>query len=314
MVQLLLGGRVRDLAEIVERLMRHVQDLADTVAVLAQEVRSPPHTPPLPPPSREAGSAQSDETTGDAVTDTSLALPSSSLRIDMAEIGMVPTLPPLDPPHPEETPYHPRIGSASPAADQSSALKARPKWRKTPVGGERAPIGRRPGGGGSSGGGSNQGGRGRGSKKGEGEGEGFGGVGGREGGGGVGEPGPPDHPDRVIPFEGFVKSKGAHQVSKSREVDVQISDEAWLKGEPEFPTRCSAGNWRLEGKYLAELMRRYPMGWLAREVAKSWMWLVSNPGKKKTARGMTRYLNSWLERGWAKRGRYADDGEPWTEV
>jgi hypothetical protein len=43
-------------------------------------------------------------------------------------------------------------------------------------------------------------------------------------------------------------------------------------------------------------MKSYPAINLERELSKAESWLYSNPAKRKTERGMARFINSWLSR------------------
>jgi hypothetical protein len=57
-----------------------------------------------------------------------------------------------------------------------------------------------------------------------------------------------------------------------------------------------AAEWALEAAFIAELQAAYPGVDVPAECAKARAWCVANPANRKTARGMTRFLNGWMER------------------
>ena len=60
---------------------------------------------------------------------------------------------------------------------------------------------------------------------------------------------------------------------------------------------CKDGTYtEIEQSYLIECQRTYQSIDVYREVDAMRMWLESNPSKRKTARGMKRFVNSWLKR------------------
>ena len=66
-------------------------------------------------------------------------------------------------------------------------------------------------------------------------------------------------------------------------------------------------------KYLAEARKAYPLVDIPSQVSKARAWLEANAGRKKTRRGMTKFLNGWLARaqGDAEK-RTAKDAPPQT--
>lgn len=62
-----------------------------------------------------------------------------------------------------------------------------------------------------------------------------------------------------------------------------------------FPTR-EGGEWELRNGTLAELRSGYPRLDVVSELRKARVWLLSNPGKRKTPNGMPRFVASWLGR------------------
>lgn len=53
--------------------------------------------------------------------------------------------------------------------------------------------------------------------------------------------------------------------------------------------------WTMPIELYNEYVRLYPAVDVKREIAKMRMWSISNPTKKKTKRGITRFVNGWLE-------------------
>jgi hypothetical protein len=51
---------------------------------------------------------------------------------------------------------------------------------------------------------------------------------------------------------------------------------------------------------LAELRRAYPRVDIPAELAKARAWSFANPDKRKTKRGLAKFLNGWMERQSAK--------------
>lgn len=70
-----------------------------------------------------------------------------------------------------------------------------------------------------------------------------------------------------------------------------------------FPTvGKAAGNWGLSVDFFAELQNAFPHRDILRDVQQARGWLVANPRRRKTHRGMTRFLFGWIEQN-QNRGR-----------
>ncbi|MDY0227243.1 MAG: hypothetical protein RBR38_10480 [Desulfomicrobium apsheronum] len=66
-------------------------------------------------------------------------------------------------------------------------------------------------------------------------------------------------------------------------------------------------------KYLAEARKAYPLVDIPSQVSKARAWLEANAGRKKTRRGMTKFLNGWLARAQVDaEKRTAKDAPPQT--
>lgn len=64
-----------------------------------------------------------------------------------------------------------------------------------------------------------------------------------------------------------------------------------------FPTIGTAGDsWRLRQAQVDEWQGAYPVLDVLSECRKALSWLNANPGRKKTVRGMPKFLNGWLSR------------------
>jgi hypothetical protein len=61
-----------------------------------------------------------------------------------------------------------------------------------------------------------------------------------------------------------------------------------------FP--IESGDWALPAKQLAAWVELYPALDVQLELNKAWAWVDANPSRRKTARGMPRFLVSWLNR------------------
>lgn len=63
-----------------------------------------------------------------------------------------------------------------------------------------------------------------------------------------------------------------------------------------FPCDGPVDHWHLTGDHLAEWSRSFPSLDILDECRRALAWIQANPEKRKTARGMPRYLVNWLSR------------------
>lgn len=63
----------------------------------------------------------------------------------------------------------------------------------------------------------------------------------------------------------------------------------------DFPTKCGKG-YKLSPAFVAELISAYPGLDVAQELQRARLWLIANPAKRKTVRGMSKFLNGWMGR------------------
>ncbi len=83
-----------------------------------------------------------------------------------------------------------------------------------------------------------------------------------------------------------------------------LAEESWWDGDPkefvssllEFPTNGNPKTWRLTEMKFHEYQESYPFMDILAECKKALQWLRDNPAKRKTARGMPKFLGGWLSR------------------
>ncbi|PHS04012.1 MAG: hypothetical protein COA78_17100 [Blastopirellula sp.] len=61
-----------------------------------------------------------------------------------------------------------------------------------------------------------------------------------------------------------------------------------------FPLKGKGQEWKLSVEKLAQYQQSYPKIDIESELLKSRQWLIDNPAKRKTSRGMASFLNNWL--------------------
>jgi hypothetical protein len=64
------------------------------------------------------------------------------------------------------------------------------------------------------------------------------------------------------------------------------------------------GKWDLPAEKLAEYKATYATLDVDAQLRLAWQWLEDNPQKRKTERGMPRFLNSWLSRAAGRQAKY----------
>jgi hypothetical protein len=87
------------------------------------------------------------------------------------------------------------------------------------------------------------------------------------------------------------------------DVDVDSSEPgvpATEQADARFPNFPCVGNgskfWAIDKEMSAELSLAYPGVQVDAEARKAHAWIITNPQRRKTAKGMPRFLNSWLSR------------------
>lgn len=83
--------------------------------------------------------------------------------------------------------------------------------------------------------------------------------------------------------------------------DARVLRRLWLEHQHEaeplyaFPLK-GGGWWPLDDGLLGELAASFPHVDLDSELRRAWAWVAADERRKKTARGMRRYLTGWLAR------------------
>jgi hypothetical protein len=105
---------------------------------------------------------------------------------------------------------------------------------------------------------------------------------------------------------GMAITCNSHGEGKGREgkgTGTDGSSEALTRSEPDspivlvFPTIGPNGlEWRLRRVQVDEWRTAYPGIDVVAECRRAWAWVKANPGRRKTARGMPKFLLSWLSR------------------
>lgn len=99
--------------------------------------------------------------------------------------------------------------------------------------------------------------------------------------------------------QGILIDRSRRNTERMRAVRERPQGKALL----DFPT-VGGEEWALTQEKLAEWERTYPMMDVQAECRKARQWLSDNPARRKTARGMDRFLGSWLSRA-QDGGKYA---------
>ena len=74
-----------------------------------------------------------------------------------------------------------------------------------------------------------------------------------------------------------------------------------------LPTNKSDEEYHVTNNYVDEMKQLYPAVNVEQEIRNMKAWLINNPSKRKTSRGMTRFIGGWLERK-QNQGGSADKG------
>lgn len=75
--------------------------------------------------------------------------------------------------------------------------------------------------------------------------------------------------------------------------DASPSDSEKPSGVRDFPTK-DGKQFTLPEQFVLELKSTYPRIDVEYQLKKARLWLIANPARQKTNRGMTRYLNNWM--------------------
>jgi hypothetical protein len=72
----------------------------------------------------------------------------------------------------------------------------------------------------------------------------------------------------------------------------------------------NGSDWPLPDGKMEQYQTTYPDVKVEQELRKAAQWLIDNPGRRKTAKGMCRYLNSWLGRAKPTKKRFVLGEDP----
>lgn len=81
-----------------------------------------------------------------------------------------------------------------------------------------------------------------------------------------------------------------------------------------FPVVGSEAGWALLESKLVEWQGTYRGVDVKAECQKAWQWCQDNPAKRKTAKGMARFLSTWLSRCQDRSGRFQGSGSLFTPM
>lgn len=85
-----------------------------------------------------------------------------------------------------------------------------------------------------------------------------------------------------------------------QENDNQTSDETSYQGAREFTMLTKDGEYVVTEKTTHEFERLYPDLDVVQELRKIKAWCINNPSKRKTKRGMSRFINGWMNRAYVQ--------------
>jgi hypothetical protein len=110
----------------------------------------------------------------------------------------------------------------------------------------------------------------------------------------------------------IVGGKGREGKGREKEGKGECS-EALTRSEPEalaFPTvGTDGGTWHLRAAQVVEWSVAYPNLDVLAECRRALSWVNANPGRRKTVRGMPKFLNGWLSRA-VDSGRVSQSSNP----
>jgi hypothetical protein len=124
-------------------------------------------------------------------------------------------------------------------------------------------------------------------------------------------------PSRPVPSQSPLASSGSIDPSEeeeSAEPSEAPSAPASLPGILTFPVSGRNGKktWELQLEFVKELEEAFPAVDVLAECRKALMWIKTSPAKKKTHRGMGRFITSWMSRCQDRGGSKGTATEPAT--
>lgn len=85
-----------------------------------------------------------------------------------------------------------------------------------------------------------------------------------------------------------------------QENDNQASDETSYQGAREFTMLIKDGEYVVTEKTIREFEKLYPDLDVVHELRKIKAWCINNPSRRKTKRGMSRFINGWMNRAYVQ--------------
>lgn len=85
-----------------------------------------------------------------------------------------------------------------------------------------------------------------------------------------------------------------------QENDNQASDETSYQGAREFTMLIKDGEYVVTEKTIREFEKLYPDLDVVQELRKIKAWCINNPSRRKTKRGMSRFINGWMNRAYVQ--------------
>jgi len=94
----------------------------------------------------------------------------------------------------------------------------------------------------------------------------------------------------LIPDSGYLNPEKQQGSASS---DASPAESETPSGVRDFPTKDGKA-FALPEQFVQELKSTYPRIDVEYQLQKARLWLIANPGRQKTRRGMTRFLNNWM--------------------
>ena len=96
--------------------------------------------------------------------------------------------------------------------------------------------------------------------------------------------------DSLIPDSGSLTPEELHGSASSGASPAEPDGSTGIR---DFPTK-SEKPFQLQESFVTELKSTYPRIDVEYQLQKARLWLIANPARQKTNRGMTRFLNNWM--------------------
>lgn len=98
--------------------------------------------------------------------------------------------------------------------------------------------------------------------------------------------------DKALP-----KSMPNQEQEQEQDLKEELPEKLSVSHDSPFSLPCEDGSeFTYDDIFIAAARKAYPLTSIEKEVTKARAWLEGNPAKKKTRRGMKKFLNGWLSR------------------